>query len=409
MPDTPPTAETITRFEPPKHHYTLLRASNGDYLGADDGKFATYGHVDDKAVWDTTPGGFRHVVSGLSLTAVGDTATGHLLRRGEAEWIAADGTLGMASAAANFVPAHGPEKLPSAYLDEFRRNGWVCLNSILAATIIDDLARVSCTGAYSQRRYDRSRHPLSQSPAVARTAAEPVSLWLIRQYLGTDDIRLGHAPSLAILSQDDGERDVQGWHSDFPYLWGIGGRVAGERVPVLPGELVLGVQRNVCISAFTRNGGATAFKLGSHARNSGPPTAWGTGNAYGQRGYRRKHGLPYNGPEADVVEAPPGSIILYDARTWHRAGVNRTADRRAAMLQAVIPAYIMPFIDASEPYKEFLDSPVVAELDERERKEVERLLVHRIAGSGGLMAITVDRNLTERTRVGGSASARAYR
>ncbi|MCZ6616657.1 MAG: hypothetical protein O7E57_00885 [Gammaproteobacteria bacterium] len=58
-----------------------------------------------------------------------------------------------------------------------------------------------------------------------------------------------------------------------------------------------------------------------------------------------EHGLPDNGPDADIVEAPAGSIILYDARTWHRAGVNRTGEKRAAMLQAITPMYLMPFTD----------------------------------------------------------------
>ena len=285
----------------------------------------------------------------------------------------------------------------------------MCLPAILSPETIDGLEQVACTGPYSDQEMDWRTPGLAQHPAVARTAAEPVSLWLIRQYLQTEHIRLAHTPSMAVLGQDDGKRDVQGWHSDFPYLWGITKRVAGGRVPIdATASLALSVQRNVCVSEFTRDGGATIFKLGSHARNSAPPRQWGWGADYSQKGYRQQHGLPYGGPEADVVEAPAGSIILYDSRTWHRAGVNRTATRRAAMLQAMVPMYVMPFSDTSGPYKAFLKSAVGGDLTPLELREIEALMVHRIVGPGGSWAITVDQALTEQTRREDEQTARSY-
>ena len=220
----------------------------------------------------------------------------------------------------------------------------------------------------------------------------------MRQYLQTDDIRLAHTPSFVLLDKDDGEQDVQGWHSDFPYLWGISARVGGDRIPPgASGELAMAIQRNVCITDFSKENGATCFKLGSHADNIGPPEAWGRGNAYSQEGYRAEHGLPYNGPEADVVEAPAGSIILYDARTWHRGGVNRTDQRRAAMLQAVTSSFILPFVDTSAPYRAFLESPLHDELTPLEQQELGALLVHKIIGPMGQAAIGIDEELTRQS------------
>ena len=388
-----PFAETVTRFDPSAKHHVLIRSPNGRFLGADDDRLGLYDHADDKVVWDEVDGGFRHVVTGADVTAEPGESGTCRLRFGDAV-VGADGSA--TEDGAWFTPGHGPEKLPSEYLRAFRDNGWVCLTAILAPDIVDELHRASCTGPYADREYDRSRQPLCQTPALARQAVEPVSLWLLREYMGTNNIRLGHTPSFAILGKDDGERDVQGWHSDFPYLWGIAGRAnGGSRIPVLPGDIVLGVQRNVCVSEFTKVGGATAFKLGSHALNSSPPEDWGTGNTYARRGHRKEHGLPYNGPDADIVEAPPGSIILYDSRTWHRAGVNRTDVRRAAILQAMIPSYVMPFFDTSGAYKEFLASPIADQLDEHERGEFQELMVHKV----GRMAITTDRQLTELTKI----------
>ena len=157
----------------------------------------------------------------------------------------------------------------------------------------------------------------------------------------------------------------------------------------------MGVQRNLCISEFRKENGATCFKLGSHTLGQGPPKEWGNGVTHRLEAYREANGLPYNGPEADVIEAPGGSYILYDSRTWHRAGVNRTDRKRAAMLQAVVPMYIMPFMDTSGAYKDFIRSPLVNELTERELKDFESIMINKIDGPRGEFAITIDEDLCE--------------
>ncbi len=261
---------------------------------------------------------------------------------------------------------------------------------------IEELQRVSCTGKWDHEELDRSLPTLTQSVEVSRAATEPVSLWLMREYMQCREIRLAHRPGFAVVAPDDGERKVGEWHSDYPYLWGIarnssdGNRIVPHNAP----NLVLGVQRNLCVTEFKRENGATCFKLGSHTLGEGPPLEWGDGNTYREEGSRKAKGLPYTGPEADVVEAPPGSYVIYDSRTWHRAGVNRTNKKRAAMLQAVVPMYIMPFMETARPYKEFLASPLASQLTEREHIELEALLVSRIDGPQGRFAITVDEELS---------------
>ncbi|MCY3884149.1 MAG: hypothetical protein OXG24_04450, partial [Gammaproteobacteria bacterium] len=108
-------------------------------------------------------------------------------------------------------------------------------------------------------------------------------------------------------------------------------------------------------------------------------------------GIEQEHGLPYNGPESDIVDAPAGSIILYDARTWHRAGVNRSQKLRGAMLQAIIPHYMMPFFDTTESYRQFLKSEMSEQLTQREFFEIESLMLNRI----GNQVIAVDKELTQ--------------
>ena len=375
MPNEGSFAERAVKVEPAAHRYSLLQDANGRLLGMDEkGALMAASEADDSVVWDLGPDGYRHVSSERSINAT-------------------DGRVSFNDA--SFTPCHGPEKLPSAYLRELRTNGWSCLTGILAPDLVDGLQRTACTDAYADLTPDRATPQFSQHPALARTAAEPISLWIIRQYLGTPDIHFSHTPALIVLNRDDGQRNVQGWHSDYPYHWGINVR---GRVPELPGEVLLGVQRNVCVSEFTKERGATAFKLGSHALNHGPPEEWGTAGMHGRPGYRAEHGLPYNGPEADVVEAPAGSIILYDSRTWHRAGVNRTDHRRAAMLQAMTPMFVMPKNDTSTAYKHFLDSPAYQQINDRERNELQRLMVHRFLGPAGRDAIGPDVALSEALR-----------
>lgn len=350
-------AERVVKFERPEQFHTLLVGADGRFLGiGDDGEPTCFSAAHDKVVWERRNGEVSHATTGRSL-AIDNGA------------VEVDGQ--------RFALSHGPELLPSAYLRIFEANGWVCLTCVLSDDIVDGLRRVACTDQYADREPDRSRVAISQHVAVAQTAAEPISLWLIREYMQTQDISMAHSPGMAVLSKDDGKRPVQGWHSDYPYHWGV---PAPGQVPVQPGASRLGVQRNVCVSDFTKVGGATAFKLGSHARNEGPPDDWGTAARYASRSYRAEHGLPYNGPDADIVETPGGSIILYDSRTWHRAGVNRTDNKRAAMLQAMVPMYVMPKVDMSAAYKQFAASRVYEDITERERTELEALLVRRLPG-----------------------------
>lgn len=83
----------------------------------------------------------------------------------------------------------GPEKLPSAYLEELRKEGWTCLNSILSREIVDGLEQVACTGPYEDQEQNSDVPKLCQHVAVGRSIAEPISLWVLREYLQTQDIR----------------------------------------------------------------------------------------------------------------------------------------------------------------------------------------------------------------------------
>ena len=62
------------------------------------------------------------------------------------------------------------------------------------------------------------------------------------------------------------------------------------------------------------------LKLDSHLLDSLPPESWNAPLVNNE--------MPYSGPEAKVVQAPSGSLFLYDARTWHRAGYNLSDNKK---------------------------------------------------------------------------------
>lgn len=390
----------ITTIPQPKKHFRYLNTPSGDWLGTNDGEsLQVFGHVDDAVIWDVTDVGFRHVVSGLELTASTTKLNAKCTLSLGGKPVEVSEQSDQIDA---FRVEHGPEFLPSTYLDTLNKQGWVSITCILPDEVVDGLQRVGCVDAYAGRTPER-RTPLAQDPSVAQVSAEPISLWLTREYMKTNDIRLGHSPGISALTRDDGLREVQGWHTDFPYLWGT-----GDRIPVPSGDLVLGMQRNVCVSDFTKENGATIFKLGTHASNEAPPEEWGISNHTYRKGFRATYGLPYGGEESDLIEAPAGTIILYDARTWHRAGMNMTDQRRGAIIQAIVPGYIIPFMDTSQTFKSFLASDAFNQVSERVRKEIEKLMVHKIAGPAGLFAITTDQELTQRVREQRQAAASVY-
>ena len=381
-------AERVHSFRASGRRFDLLVGADGSFLGVDDEALVWRNDADDTAMWHREGSTrFRNATKDVTVEL-------------DAESIphAAQGAPRLRQCV---TPSHGPERLPSDYLADMRAAGWTCLTSILDPETVEALERVAGTDRYAEAERDTNTPPLCQDPAVARTVAEPVSLWVIREYMAAPEIRVAHTPGFAVLTPDDGQRNVQGWHADYPYHWGV---PAAGQVPPGFGVTALGVQRNVCVSPFTKVGGATAFRLGSHSLDAPPPVQWGDATTHAVPGYRKEHGLPYNGPDADIVEAPGGSIILYDSRTWHRAGVNRTPHRRAAILQAMVPMFVMPKNDTASAYQALIASDAYQALKAREQTEMRRLMVHHFIGPGREHAIGVDRTLTDHLRQARAAS-----
>lgn len=341
--------ERPVTFERPQHHFVFLIASDGAMLGLDDeGNPALFQDADDRVIWDRTLDGIKQVLTGKDLTAdIDEDAC----------------SLSVGSEEVTFTVTHGPDRLPSEYLEHLKREGWVCLPCMLSPEIVDGLQQVGGSDNYEHLEARNDSPKVCQHIAVSRAICEPISLWLIRQYLQTRDLHLAHPANVTVLAPYDGKSRAQGWHSDIPY-----GRNNGvDRKGPLKA-----VQRNVCVSDFGKANGATAYKLGSHLADTLPPDEWNPGRDGTDPTVR-----PYSGPESDVVEAPAGSIVLYDARTWHRAGFNHSQHKRASMLMSFQTADVIPKKDTRPTCKKFHESPIYQELNSRQQREITELMMNQ--------------------------------
>lgn len=90
-----------------------------------------------------------------------------------------------------------------------------------------------------------------------------------------------------------------------------------------------------CIDDFTADNGATRFVPGSHLLNR----------------------LPTDSDRRDAItlEAPAGSLVVFDSRIWHQTGANRTTDRYRA---AAFGWYTRPIYRTQENWFLSLDPAV---------------------------------------------------
>ena len=114
---------------------------------------------------------------------------------------------------------------------------------------------------------------------------------------------------------------------------------------------------------------------GSASEGTAPPDAW--------EGLSMLEEVPAGGSSgvgldrtAQQLEAPAGSAILYDSRTWHRQHANLSGRTRTCMLSIFTPRWILPAHgDQTEMYAAML----AADVTERERERVAHLLGDRNA------------------------------
>jgi ectoine hydroxylase-related dioxygenase (phytanoyl-CoA dioxygenase family) len=159
---------------------------------------------------------------------------------------------------------------------------------------------------------------LSRSPVFVDLAEHPVALRLLRSVLGWPML-LGNL-SANITGPGGGEMVLHADQIFVPTPW-----------PTDP----QGCNAAWCVDDFTADNGATCFVPGSH-RLHRPPG-------------------PDEVVEAVPMEAPAGSLVVFESRLWHRTGFNRTEDRRRA---GIFGWYTRPIYRPQENWYLSLDPSV---------------------------------------------------
>jgi hypothetical protein len=179
---------------------------------------------------------------------------------------------------------------------------------------------------------------LSRSPVFGDLVEHPLALRLLRSVLGWPML-LGNL-SANITGPGGGEMVLHADQLFVPQPW-----------PVEP----QGANAAWCVDDFTEANGATCFVPGSHLRHR-PPRADDVDRA-----------VP--------LEAPAGTVVVFESRLWHRTGHNRTSDQRRA---GIFGWYTRPIYRTQENWFLSLD-PAVRQFAS---DEMLVLLGYRTAGLG---------------------------
>lgn len=162
---------------------------------------------------------------------------------------------------------------------------------------------------------------------------------------------LGHGYLLSDFSINavHQEANQDPWHVDYPY---------NETLSPVSSPTPLGLQCVLAVSPFTVANGGTEFLPRSHQR---------------PHLHRSEH-LPT--ARCERFEGNPGDLLVMHANTWHRAGLNTTADLRIAVVLSFVQRWIRPIVaprdiadtidsDTSEDLLIMLGAVVLEEIDSR--------------------------------------------
>jgi ectoine hydroxylase-related dioxygenase (phytanoyl-CoA dioxygenase family) len=237
--------------------------------------------------------------------------------------------------------SHHNDNADDAAAEEIRNLGYTVIDSAFSATelqtirdkatqIYDRQVRECGGDANLQQMNDAwiARCALSYDDYFVRLAAHPLLLRLVAKLLGDNFILLGQN---AIINQPDRQHHQVVWHRDLTYQHFVCSRP-------------LGISAVYCIDDFTHVTGATTVLPASHKVETFP-----------SREFVEKHQCS--------VEAPPGSIIVFDAMLYHRGGHNRSGRTRLGVNHIFVLPFLKQQIDLPSALGgKFRDDPVLGRL-----------------------------------------------
>ncbi|WP_084532230.1 phytanoyl-CoA dioxygenase family protein [Nocardia miyunensis] len=248
------------------------------------------------------------------------------------------------------LPTADPERAER----DLREHGICAVSDALDAATLGEVRDRLYTAAADDRTHGRTHkfafdyahddtnqrvwNLLSRAPVFADLVTHPIALRLLRSALGRS-ILLGNL-SANITGPGGGEMQIHPDQLFVPEPW--------------PSE-PQGANATWCVDDFTADNGATCFVPGSHLLNRNP--------------------RPDDAITAVPMEAPAGTLIVFDSRVWHRTGFNRTENGYRA---GIFGWYTKPIYRTQENWFLALDPSVVQYASD----ELAELLGYKTMGFG---------------------------
>ena len=220
-------------------------------------------------------------------------------------------------------------------LADIREHGLCVMTGVLSGATLERARTALYAAAADDRARGRERkfsldyghddsnqrvwNVLSRDPVFEDMVEHPFALEFVRAVLGWPAL-LGNV-SANITGPGGGEMVLHADQIFVPEPW--------SREPQ-------GMNVAWCLDDFTEANGATRIVPGSHKLNRAP---------------REDEA----GAATVPLEAPAGSIVVFESRLWHKTGFNRTADQRRA---GVFAWYTKPIYRAQENWFLSLDPSV---------------------------------------------------
>ncbi|MBA2479180.1 MAG: phytanoyl-CoA dioxygenase family protein [Planctomycetes bacterium] len=212
-----------------------------------------------------------------------------------------------------------------SHQDELRDQGYTIMRSAIGRRQLDELRsaidqRLSGTAIADHGDHLHETNLVAKESIFREVAQHPLVLATVEGLLGEDCI---------LSSCNQGTRkpecSAQAMHRDM-HIW-------GPSLPWMP--IPIGIQVAWCVDDFTIQSGATMLVPGSHLRADA------------------------RADEAPIAAvAPAGSMILFDARTYHAGGANRSDRFRRAVLCFYVRSWLKPQSD----HKRSIDPALTADL-----------------------------------------------
>jgi ectoine hydroxylase-related dioxygenase (phytanoyl-CoA dioxygenase family) len=188
------------------------------------------------------------------------------------------------------------------HVEEISSLGYTVVNDVLPESELDgwrkrideiyERQEVECGGRevlLAIGDQDLCRAPLLYDQAFLSLARQAKVLAVVNRILG--DWFILNLQN-AIINRPDEQHQQSAWHRDLPYQSWVASRP-------------LAISALFAIDPFTETTGSTAILPHSHRRELIPSEA-------------------YINAHATTVTVPPGSVVMFDAMVFHRAGYNRS-------------------------------------------------------------------------------------